>query len=157
MTAALNLIAVSEGTITTNNCAIAAAHPDLPINTSLGVRTYLSSVCRLNGKKIGELESLMESSKLTSLKNRRISRLSTGQHKKVELIAALLSLPKLGGLLIIDEPSNGLDETSTSWLIKVLNNLRNQNVATLITSHDQEFMDAISSRRIVINAQEQIS
>ncbi|MDO4685229.1 MAG: ATP-binding cassette domain-containing protein [Corynebacterium sp.] len=68
LTAALNLIAVSEGTITTNNCAIAAAHPDLPINTSLGVRTYLSSVCRLNGKKIGELESLMESSKLTSLK-----------------------------------------------------------------------------------------
>ncbi|EMY5048774.1 ABC transporter ATP-binding protein [Listeria monocytogenes] len=72
-------------------------------------------------------------------------KLSTGQKKKVFILAALCSNCQL---LLLDEPTNGLDDESFYAFIEILAKLRLEKKIVLI-SHDKRFLDMPNIERIV--------
>jgi zinc transport system ATP-binding protein len=66
--------------------------------------------------------------------NRALAVLSGGELRRVLLANALDPLPEL---LILDEPSSGLDERSARWLDDTLQSLKRE-MTTLMVSHDAE-------------------
>lgn len=67
--------------------------------------------------------------------NKRMRELSLGNKKKVALIAALVIKPKV---LIMDEPTNGLDPLNQKVLFGILKSLASSGVSVLISSHNMK-------------------
>lgn len=63
---------------------------------------------------------------------KRIGELSSGNKKKVAIVQSLLHKPKL---LILDEPSNGLDPLMQATLFKVLQEVRKEGTTIFMSSH----------------------
>lgn len=66
-----------------------------------------------------------------------VSNLSGGQRSKVLLTKLILEKPMI---LILDEPTNFLDEEQINWLVEYLNNYEN---AFLLVSHDIPFLNKV--------------
>lgn len=66
-----------------------------------------------------------------------VSELSGGERAKVLLTKVLLQNP---GILILDEPTNYLDENHITWLKNYLNNFEN---AFILVSHDTSFLNSV--------------
>ncbi|GMQ57595.1 ABC-F family ATP-binding cassette domain-containing protein [Vallitalea sediminicola] len=66
--------------------------------------------------------------------------LSGGQRKRVALAAALI---QPSDLLILDEPTNHIDDTLIEWLEDYLNNRKG---ALLMITHDRYFLDRVANR-----------
>ena len=71
--------------------------------------------------------------------DRDVSELSGGQRAKVLLTKLLLQNPMI---LILDEPTNFLDDTHIIWLKSYLKNYQN---AFILVSHDMPFMDEVAN------------
>ena len=77
-------------------------------------------------------------------KNRMISKLSGGQIQRVFLARTLISEPDL---LVLDEPTNGVDRETIDLIYKILQDLNKQKKVTIImVTHDVEKMSSISNR-----------
>lgn len=150
LAAILGLVPVYSGTISFEGSGVAAAHPNVPINSALTVKSFLHSVRKFKQVNESEMQRLQQGASVGTIEKRRISKLSTGQHKKVELVAALASISTRGCLLVLDEPTNGLDEKAVEWIEEELRYQRERGVAIVICSHDEEFMQSLGARRIDI-------
>lgn len=69
--------------------------------------------------------------------DKQVSELSGGQRSKVLLTKLLLENPMI---LILDEPTNYLDEHHIHWLVNFLSNYEN---AFILVSHDVEFLNKV--------------
>lgn len=76
--------------------------------------------------------------------NKKVSSLSGGQKMRVALAKLLVRNPKV---LVLDEPTNYLDEESVSFLENFLSNFNN---TILLVSHDRYFLDKVVNRIIEI-------
>lgn len=75
----------------------------------------------------------------------RIGELSGGQRKRVALCSALITP---SDLLILDEPTNHMDNEIIDWLEKFLNNRKG---ALLMITHDRYFLDRITNKIIELD------
>ncbi|WP_168121537.1 ABC-F family ATP-binding cassette domain-containing protein [Paenibacillus sp. HB172176] len=75
----------------------------------------------------------------------KVGTLSGGQRKRVAMAAALL-LPS--DVLILDEPTNHIDNESVAWLEGMLQKRRG---ALLMITHDRYFLDRVSNRMIELD------
>ena len=75
----------------------------------------------------------------------RIGDLSGGQRKRVALCSALITP---SDLLILDEPTNHMDNKIIDWLEKFLNNRKG---ALLMITHDRYFLDRITNKIIELD------
>ena len=73
---------------------------------------------------------------------------STGMLKKLHLLALLL---QQNDLLLLDEPFNGLDYLSSTYLSELLSELKKQDTLILISSHDLELLVKISGTITLID------
>ena len=55
-------------------------------------------------------------------------------------------------LIVLDEPTNALDEESIQKLIAYIREINLMGSTFLITSHDREFLENITSQRIKVKA-----
>jgi ABC-2 type transport system ATP-binding protein len=86
---------------------------------------------------------------IVPLLDRPVSQLSLGQRIRCEVVGALLHEPQV---LLLDEPTIGLDVTSKAALRDHLNALsREQGTTVLLTSHDTGDIEKICDRVIVID------
>ncbi|KPM51571.1 ABC transporter [Frankia sp. R43] len=86
---------------------------------------------------------------LLDLADEPIERLSLGQGRLVEVGRALMTEPKL---LLLDEPSSGLDRSETSALAKTLQEVqREQGFAILLVEHDVELVTSFTERSYVLD------
>ncbi|PTY40827.1 metal ABC transporter ATP-binding protein [Brachyspira hampsonii] len=77
-------------------------------------------------------------------KNRMISKLSGGQIQRVFLARTLISEPDL---LVLDEPTNGVDRETIDLIYKILQSLnREKKVTIIMVTHDIEKISSISNR-----------
>lgn len=75
----------------------------------------------------------------------KVETLSGGQRKRVAMAAALL-LPS--DILILDEPTNHIDNDSVAWLESMLQKRKG---ALLMITHDRYFLDRVSNRVIELD------
>lgn len=81
-----------------------------------------------------DYEEIIKKLKIEDIQNRRIGDLSGGQKQRVLIARALIRNPKL---LILDEPTTGLDYNITKELYKILETLNKENKMTIIlATHD---------------------
>ena len=77
----------------------------------------------------------------------KIKKLSYGNKQKVALIIALICSPKL---IILDEPSRGLDPVVTQKFHEILINLKNKGTSILLSSHDLSEVNKVADRVVII-------
>ncbi len=97
--------------------------------------------------KIKDKDVIMDSLKLIgmeNLKNSLMGKLSGGQTQKILIARALMGNPKL---LILDEPSTGVDIDSQKEIYGMLKNMSiNQNITILAVEHNLEAVIANSTK-----------
>ena len=76
--------------------------------------------------------------------HQRLSTLSFGQRKRACVLAALIGDPLL---LVLDEPSNGLDASGTAVMRALIEDRRVGGKATLLTTNDLAFVDSVEGSR----------
>jgi zinc transport system ATP-binding protein len=85
----------------------------------------------------------------TDLTKRQMSELSGGQFQRVLLARALLNDPEL---LILDEPTQGLDQPGAAAFYRQIEGVRNQlNCGVLLVSHELHVVMAASDRVVCLN------
>jgi ABC-2 type transport system ATP-binding protein len=95
------------------------------------VRDFLQYACDLHGScDIDYMSFLIEKLELDT--SRKIENLSFGNKKKVAIIQALVSRPKI---LILDEPTSGLDPLMQSVFFQLLDEERKRGVTVFFSSH----------------------
>jgi ABC-type branched-subunit amino acid transport system ATPase component len=86
---------------------------------------------------------------LDDVADRQIEALSLGRGRLVEVGRALMSEPLL---LLLDEPSSGLDEEETAELVRTLQDVqRERGTAILLVEHDVDMVRAFVSRLSVLD------
>jgi ABC-2 type transport system ATP-binding protein len=78
------------------------------------------------------VDEVLEQVELADAKNKRVKNYSLGMKQRLSLAGALLGNPQI---LILDEPSNGLDPIGIAWLRTFLRGLANEGRTVLISSH----------------------
>jgi ABC-2 type transport system ATP-binding protein len=78
------------------------------------------------------VEEVLEIVELNAAANRRVRTYSLGMRQRLGLATALLGDP---GLLILDEPANGLDPAGVHWLRRFLRRFAEQGRTVLVSSH----------------------
>ncbi|MEI6029711.1 MAG: ABC transporter ATP-binding protein [Synechococcaceae cyanobacterium ELA739] len=81
--------------------------------------------------------------------DRRCGTYSGGMRRRLDLAAGLLHRPQL---LVLDEPTVGLDIESRAAIWQVLQQLRDQGTTVLLSSHYLEEVDALADRLAIIEA-----
>ena len=95
-----------------------------------------------------DYEEVIKKLKIEDIQNRRIGDLSGGQKQRVLIGRALIRNPKL---LILDEPTTGLDYNITKELYKILENLNKENNMTIIlATHDIDEINETKPRIIYL-------
>ncbi|SDF60170.1 ATP-binding cassette domain-containing protein [Epilithonimonas hungarica] len=81
------------------------------------------------------LESYLEPFGFENFKNQQLIELSSGEHKKLQLLKALWLKPQV---LIIDQPYTGLDTKSRQFLNQAFDDLIKENVTLIFINNDDE-------------------
>jgi len=105
---------------------------DPSVYGDLTVRANLSYFAALVGAPSDAVERTIEAVDLTSDSDSRVDRLSGGQRSRVSLAAALVGSPEL---LVLDEPTVGLDPVLRRDLWAMFHRLANDGVTLLVSSH----------------------
>ena len=110
------------------------------LDSALSVHDNLQSRAALYGltgaafkKRLSELSKLLE---FEELLKRPVGKLSGGQRRRIDIARSLLNRPKI---LILDEPTTGLDPQTRKILWNVISDLRkNENMTVFLTTHYME-------------------
>ena len=86
---------------------------------------------------------VMEMIEITKLKDRSPHTLSGGEKKKVCIASVLANNPDV---LLLDEPTAGLDPRTQLWLIELLQELGIAGKTIITATHDLETVEQISKR-----------
>ncbi|MEM8504293.1 MAG: ATP-binding cassette domain-containing protein [Cyanobacteria bacterium P01_D01_bin.1] len=102
-------------------------------------------------ERIDQMLTLLE---IAEIADRQTGTYSGGQLKRLDLAAGLLHQP---AVLILDEPTVGLDIESRAAVWRFLRQLREQGTTILLTSHYLEEVDALAGRVAIIDQGKVIS
>lgn len=107
---------------------------DLSVQENLASRAALYGI---HGKAFRQrLADLAELLEFDDLLKRSVGKLSGGQRRRIDIARALLHRPRI---LILDEPTTGLDPQTRSILWRVIGDLRrSENMTVFLTTHYME-------------------
>lgn len=120
--------------------SIGVVFQDSVLDKDLSVRDNLQSRAALYGitgkkfeKRVSKLAELLD---FSDLMKRTVGKLSGGQRRRIDVARALLHKPEI---LILDEPTTGLDPKTRSLLWQVIDDLRRrENLTVFLTTHYME-------------------
>jgi ABC-type multidrug transport system ATPase subunit len=113
----------------------------------LSVYELLSLVAAVKATPL--LEEAIDALGLRALLDQRIGTLSLGQRRRACVAAALTGRP---WLLVLDEPTNGLDAEGTETLARTLERHVAGGGTAVVATHDVAFCDRIARKTIRLHA-----
>jgi ABC-2 type transport system ATP-binding protein len=112
---------------------------------------YLTYMGRIQGLSQAYIQQrvpeLLRFCQLDQTGSTRIEQFSKGMLQKVGILQAILSKPDL---LILDEPLSGLDIPAQGELIHLLNDLKQQGMSIIFSSHETELLEHVADRIILL-------
>jgi ABC-2 type transport system ATP-binding protein len=114
----------------------------------LSARRTLELLARLDGgTSSGRVAELLDLVGLSQQADKRVGAYSTGMRQRLGLAAALLSSPRL---LLLDEPTTGLDPAGAREVRALVRELADEGVAVLLSSHDMDEVADVCSRVTIL-------
>ena len=118
-----------------------------PLYPDMYVIEYLKYVAELFGRKKAPIDQLIKKTGLLRHYDKKIRFLSKGYKQRVGIAAALINDPKL---VILDEPTTGLDPNQLLEIRKLIRELGDKKIV-LLSTHILQEVDAICDRVLIIN------
>lgn len=95
-------------------------------------RAHLLGLARTNGIPSSQADAVLDRVGLTAVARRRVDSFSLGMTQRLGIAAALLGDP---GIVVLDEPVNGLDTDGVRWIRHLLRALADEGRTVLVSSH----------------------
>ncbi|WP_066193408.1 ABC transporter ATP-binding protein [Gracilibacillus timonensis] len=111
-------------------------------------RENLEAVRRLRGIPEKRMDEVLEIVRLTKVANRLTREYSLGMKQRLGIASALLSEPDL---LILDEPTNGLDPSGIQEIRELIKQLPESGMSVLVSSHLLSEIDQMATEVGIIN------
>lgn len=133
----------------------------LPEERGLYLNSLVGEVMELFGRLRGLTQSEAKKRTLSYLEmvelpdkyQAKIKSLSSGQQQKIQLGLAILHRPPL---LILDEPTKGLDPLNRQVLMNILFELQKQGTTIVFTTHQMEEVEKIANRLVMIDGGQRV-
>ena len=103
---------------------------------------------RRGGARAAGVDEALEQVGLTEVADDKVRGFSLGMRQRLGLAAALLTKPRL---LVLDEPSNGLDPAGKRHVHGVLNRLAADGAAVVLSSHRMDDLEALCSEVTILS------
>ncbi|MGW4030504.1 ABC transporter ATP-binding protein [Streptomyces sp. NPDC004838] len=107
----------------------------LDARAAMGSRTardHLRVIAAAGRIPVGRVTEVLERTGIASVADRRIRTFSLGMRQRLGIAASLLGDPRV---LMLDEPSNGLDPEGIIWIRGLLRDLAKEGRTVLVSSH----------------------
>lgn len=154
----LGLVEPTEGTATIGGTAYAdldrpadiagAALEASSFHPGRSGRDHLRVYCAVNGYADSRADEVLAMVGLTDAARRPVRGYSLGMRQRLGLAATLLGDP---GVLVLDEPANGLDPAGIAWLRGFLKQLARDGRTILVSSHALSEVQQIADRVVIID------
>lgn len=109
--------------------------------SAMGNLRLLASVKRVVGEE--DLRRALERVGLDPDERKHVRKYSLGMKQRLGLAMALMESPDL---LVLDEPTNALDEAGQEELVRIVREERARGAAIVLSSHDAEFLSLVCDR-----------
>lgn len=117
-------------------------------HTGRSGRESLRLSCLAMGLPTRRIDQVLELVGLTAREGRqRIGSYSLGMRQRLGLAHALLADP---AVLVLDEPTNGLDPQGQRWLAELLRDRAERGCAVLLSSHQLDEVERLADRLVII-------
>ncbi|VVO21389.1 ABC transporter ATP-binding protein [Pseudomonas fluorescens] len=113
----------------------------------LSGRETLRYFARLKGAALSQVSELLEQVGLADAADRRVKTYSKGMRQRLGLAQAVLGEPRL---LLLDEPTVGLDPIATQELYLLVDRLRQQGTSIILCSHVLAGVEAHINRAAIL-------
>lgn len=109
---------------------------------------YFAGLMNLDTSSLKKADRYIDDFKLRSAIHNPAGDYSRGMQQKLALIIALMASPKL---LLLDEPTLGLDIESKLSVIDILNNVvKEEQMSVILTTHQMEVVQKLNSRILIL-------
>ena len=109
---------------------------------------WIRSVQLTAAERVSTVAEVLGAVGLSDKADSRLSRLSGGQRRTIDFAAALLASPEL---LILDEPTTGLDPVSKARLHDLILARVDDDATIVMTTHDLSEAERLASRVLIMN------
>lgn len=107
----------------------------------------LKLVCRIKGLDITKVDEKLAVVGLLERKNSKFRTYSLGMKQRLAIASALLNDPEI---LILDEPTNGLDPQGIHQIRQIIKDIANQGTTILLASHLLDEVEKVCSHVVVL-------
>ncbi len=125
---------------------------NLPVYQEMSVADYLDYAADLKGlggaDKTAEIQRAISATDISVKLLAPIATLSRGYRQRVGVAQAILGKPKL---LILDEPTNGLDPTQTEHMRELIRDIA-KDATVILSTHIMQEVDAVCDRVLILRA-----
>ncbi|MCI1747634.1 MAG: ATP-binding cassette domain-containing protein [Acidipropionibacterium sp.] len=116
-------------------------------NKGRTTRAHLRWVAQSNGIPSARIDEVLAITGLQDAARKRVGSLSLGMGQRLGIATALLGDP---GVLVLDEPTNGLDPDGLRWMRRFLRSLAEGGKTVLVSSHFMSEMEETADDFVVI-------
>jgi ABC-2 type transport system ATP-binding protein len=107
----------------------------------------LKLVCRIKGISFSKIEEKLEIVDLLDRKDDKFKSFSLGMKQRLAIASALINDPEI---LILDEPTNGLDPKGIHQIRDIIKNIASQGTTILLASHLLDEVEKVCSHVVII-------
>ncbi len=113
----------------------------------------LKLVCKIKGVEFNKIEEKLEIVGLLERKNSKFSTFSLGMKQRLAIASALLNDPEI---LILDEPTNGLDPQGIHQIREIIKQIAIKGTTILLASHLLDEVEKVCSHVVVLRKGEKL-